>query len=77
MYRDNKKEFRLFLDPAAVQKRQEIIQLSGLRAYAVDEAIYLEGLKHAGDIRKLVHWKEAVSERDQSVFGAGSKKRGR
>lgn len=69
MYRENKKEFRLFLTQETADKRQEIIRLSGLRAYAVDEAIYLEGMKHAGEIRKLVHWQEAISERDQGIPG--------
>jgi hypothetical protein len=51
MYRDGKKEFRLFLSPEDAKRRAEIIRQSGLQAYVVDAEIYRHGLKKVSDIR--------------------------
>jgi len=51
MYRDGKKEFRLFLSPEDAKKRDEIVKRSGLQAYVVDAEIYRHGLKNAEQIK--------------------------
>jgi len=51
MYRDGKKEFRLFLSPEDAKKRDEIVRRSGLQAYVVDAEIYRHGLSKVSDIR--------------------------
>jgi hypothetical protein len=51
MYRDGKKEFRLFLSPEDAKKRDEIIRKSGLQAYVVDAEIYRHGLKNSKQIK--------------------------
>jgi hypothetical protein len=51
MYRDGKKEFRLFLTPEDAKKRDEIVKRSGLQAYVVDAEIYRYGLKNAEQIK--------------------------